>query len=302
MLRVFWVAPGADDAELRRLQASWAQRCRRLARRVAHLAAAPPFAEAGETAARLMLSSLFRRDPAYRRFFRLARDMNLGLPPCSATSLQMPLARTFDLYELWMLSSAWCAPASKPGGRKACSVTDLFITDAAGGVTLRRDAVTVPVGKGLEDLLSEAVPGILARRRTGRAPIAGPWSLTSSSSGDKATGESEPARLIVLDAKYRTDDGLGDALTSIHTYTGRAGPGGRSRPYRGHRQRRLSADASALPRPWKLLIGTRQCRGGCSIPISRRSFRFGALTLRPGMNLADIAAALQSVVVDATAS
>ena len=48
-----------------------------------------------------MLSALFRRDPAYRRFYRLWQDMNLGLAAVFGDFLQMPLARTYDLYELW---------------------------------------------------------------------------------------------------------------------------------------------------------------------------------------------------------
>jgi hypothetical protein len=36
-------------------------------------------------------------------------------------------------------------------------------------------------------------------------------------------------------------------------------------------------------------------------PEYRRSFRFGAVTLRPGMTTADVTAALRSIVADATA-
>ena len=37
-------------------------------------------------------------------------------------------------------------------------------------------------------------------------------------------------------------------------------------------------------------------------PEYRRSFRFGAVTLRPGMSVSAIAAALRTVVADATAA
>lgn len=289
---------GADDAELRRLQASWAQRCRRLARRVAHLAAAPPFAEAGETAARLMLSSLFRRDPAYRRFFRLARDMNLGIAAVFGDFLQMPLARTFDLYELWCFLRLVRAGV-ETWGPEGLSVTDLFITDAAGGVTLRRDAVTVPVGKGWKICFQKQY-----REFWLEADGQGSYSRTMVPDivvvGDKATGESEPARLIVLDAKYRTDDGLGDALTSIHTYRDALVREAEA----GHTVGIVNAVYLLTPALPALETAYRDTPmpGRLFHPDYRRSFRFGALTLRPGMNLADIAAALQSVVVDATAS
>ena len=67
----------------------------------AGMAGEAPFAEAGEAPPRLMLSALFRNDPVYRRFFRLWQDMNLGIAAVFGDFLNMPLARTFELYELW---------------------------------------------------------------------------------------------------------------------------------------------------------------------------------------------------------
>src|SRR5579863_671373 len=89
------------DTELRRSQDVWTARCRQLARRIGALAQLPPFAEAGDAPPRLTLSSIFRHDPAYRRFWRLYRDMNLGIAAVFGEFLGLPLARTFDLYELW---------------------------------------------------------------------------------------------------------------------------------------------------------------------------------------------------------
>ena len=72
-------AGNEDDADVRRSRTAWAARCRRLAHRVGRLLELPPFAEAGDAQPRLLLSQLFRNDPAYRRFFRLWQDMNLGI-------------------------------------------------------------------------------------------------------------------------------------------------------------------------------------------------------------------------------
>jgi hypothetical protein len=135
----------AEDAELRRNQAIWAARCRRLARRIGRLAELPPFAEASEAPPRLMLSSIFRHDPAYRRFFRLYQDMNLGIAAVFGDFLGMPLARTFELYELWCFLRLVRAGAEE-FGPDGLEVGDLFIADATGGVTLAAGAVTVPVG------------------------------------------------------------------------------------------------------------------------------------------------------------
>jgi hypothetical protein len=56
--------------------------------------------EASDAAPWLMLSAVFRNDPAYRRFFRLWQEMNLGLAAIFGNFLNMPLARTFELYKL----------------------------------------------------------------------------------------------------------------------------------------------------------------------------------------------------------
>ena len=96
------VRPGpADDPEMRRSRAGWAARCRRLARRIGRISELAPFGEASEAPPRLILSSIFRHDASYRRFFRLYQDINLGIAAVFGDFLGMPLARTFELYELW---------------------------------------------------------------------------------------------------------------------------------------------------------------------------------------------------------
>jgi hypothetical protein len=68
---------------------------------VGQLATASPFAEAGDAPPHLVLSALFRNDPAYRRFYHIWQDMNLGIAAVFGDFLSLPLARTFELYELW---------------------------------------------------------------------------------------------------------------------------------------------------------------------------------------------------------
>ena len=140
-------ASASADADTRRIGTAWAARCRRLARRLDQLGELPPFAEAGEAPPRLMLSSVFRNDPSYRRFFRLWQDMNLGIAAVFGDFLGMPLARTFDLYELWCFLRLVRA-ATEEYGSEGLNVGDLFINNAAGGVTVTASAVTVPVGSG----------------------------------------------------------------------------------------------------------------------------------------------------------
>lgn len=286
-------ASAPDDTELKGLQAAWAARCRKLARRVGQLADLPPFAEAGEGNAHLTLSSLFRRDPAYRRFFRIYQDINLGIAAVFGDFLQMPLARTFELYELWCFLRLVRAGA-EAYGPAGLAVSDLFITEAAGGVTIRTEAVTVPVGGGWKLCFQKQYREFWkeADGRGSYSRVMIPDIVIACEAGQGA-----PARLIVLDAKYRIEDGLPDALNSIHTYkdalvreavTGKIGG---------------FVDAAYLLAPQ--LPGTESGYRDTPMPARlfhpeyRRSFRFGAVTLRPGMSVADIATALKSVVADA---
>ncbi|MGI4811756.1 MAG: DUF2357 domain-containing protein, partial [Janthinobacterium lividum] len=135
------------DRDIRNDLSGWAQRSRQLSRQVNRLAMAAPFVEAGEAQPRLVLSSLFRNNPSYRRFYRLWQDMNLGLAAVFGGFLNMPLARTFELYELWCFLRLVRAGA-EAFGPEGISVADLFISDAAGGLTLASGAVTVQVGNG----------------------------------------------------------------------------------------------------------------------------------------------------------
>ena len=203
------------DGEQQRLAASWIARCNRLARRVSAIAAASPFAEAAEAPARLTLSALFRNDPNYRRFYRLWQDMNLGIAAIFGDFLNLPLARTFELYELWCFLRLVRA-AVDTFGPAGVSIGDLFITDAAGGVTLAAGAVTVTVGSGWKLCFQRQYREFwTAPDREGSfSRIMAPDIVAARPPA--SAGES--GRVIVLDAKYRIGDGLSDALSSIHTY------------------------------------------------------------------------------------
>lgn len=289
-------AGASDDTELRGLQAAWSARCRRLARRVGQLAELPPFAEAGETPALLMPSSLFRRDPAYRRFFRLYQDINLGIAAVFGDFLQMPLARTFELYELWCFLRLVRA-GTEAYGPAGLVIADLFITDAAGGVTLRTEAVTVPVGGGWK-LCFQKQYREFWKEADGRGSYSRVMVPDIVVARDRAGEGAEPSRLIVLDAKYRIDEGLPDALNSIHTYRDalirEADHGGI--------EGIVNAAYLLAPQFPGMEPGYRDTPmpGRLFHPEYRRSFRFGAVTLRPGMSVTDIATALKDVVTDAT--
>jgi len=93
---------------------------------------------------------------------------------------------------------------------------------------------------------------------------------------ERANGE-EPARLIVLDAKYWIEDGLNEALNSIHTY--------RDALVRevdsGNVEKIVMAAYLLTPYIPELKAGYRDAPmpGWLFHPEYRRSFRFGAVTL-----------------------
>ena len=91
-----------------------------LGRRLSRMASQSPFSEAGDAQPQLLLSALFRNDPDYCRFFRLWQDMNLGIGSVFGDFLNMPLARTFELYELWCFMRLIRAAAEEYGTEGLC--------------------------------------------------------------------------------------------------------------------------------------------------------------------------------------
>lgn len=282
------------DSETRRERSGWAGRCARLARRLARMAAEPPFAEAGDARPVLMLSALFRNDPAYRRFFRLWQDMNLGIAAVFGSFLNMPLARTFDLYELWCFLRLVRA-AVEEFGPEGIEAGDLFITDAAGGLTVAAGAVTVAVGNGWKLCFQK-------QYREFWIEPGGRGSFSRYMTPDVVAMQDPPAdagRLIILDAKYRIEEGLNAALNSIHTY----------RDALVHEVEGGAVEgivtAAYLLTPHVPVIGAgyrdTPMPGRLFHPEYRSSFKFGAVTMRPGMTMAQLGEALRTITADAMA-
>ena len=283
------------DPDLRRNASMWSWRCRGLARRVGRLATAEPFVEAGDARPQLTLSAVFRRDPAYRRFYRLWQDMNRGIAAVFGDFLNLPLARTYELYELWCFLRLVRAAADAFGG-KNLELHDLFIKDERGGLTLATGTATLSVGSGWKLCFQKQY-----REFWVEADGQGSYSRTMTPDIVAIRGagpEGEHAKnLIVLDAKYRIEDGLNDALNSIHTYrdalvreadTGKIEGIVRAAYLLAPYLPELSEGYRSTPLPGRLFH-----------PDYRSEFQFGAVTLRPGMDLAGVIRALKTVIADA---
>lgn len=285
----------ADDLEIRTVTGSWAQRARRIARGFNDATSTGFMAEVGDGPAMLQMSSLFRNDPVYHRFYRLWQDMNLGLAALFGDFLQMPLARTYELYELWCFLRLLRAAVQEYSPAEA-ELGNLFVADAAGGVTIAAGSVIVPVG----------TDKMFCFQRQYREYWVEPESEGSFSRtmvpdivfAEKKAGSSR-RRVIVLDAKYRINDGLNEALNSIHTYRDALVQEVQSGQVEG------IVTAAYLLTPHVPVLGTdfqkTAMPGRLFHPEYREQFRFGALTLRPGMSADELQASLRTLVEDAAA-
>ncbi|UIF85732.1 DUF2357 domain-containing protein [Cupriavidus sp. UYPR2.512] len=289
-------AGGTNDAEVVSTAGSWAVRARRIARLLNDAASAGFMTEVGEGPALLRMSSLFRNDPVYQRFYRLWQDMNLGLAALFGDFLQMPLARTYELYELWCFLRLLRAAVEEYGASDV-DLSNLFLSETGGGVTIAAGAITVPIGgdrvlcfqrQYREYWVEDSREGSFSRTMVPDVVLAG-----SDLGGPER-------RVIVLDAKYRINDGLNDALNSIHTYRDALVQEVTSGRTEGivtaaylltpHVPAGLQADFKATPVPGRLFH-----------PEYREKFHFGAVTLRPGMSGEELRSCLRTIVADAGA-
>jgi len=103
-------------------------------------------------------------------------------------------------------------------------------------------------------------------------------------------------RLIVLDAKYRIDEGLNEALNSIHAYRDALVWEAKTDAIEGivSAAYLLAPTLSALTSSYR----DTELPGRLFHPEYRKSFRFGAVSLRPGMSIEDVRAALWLVISD----
>ena len=219
--------------------------------------------------------------------------MNLGLAALFSDFLQMPLARTYELYELWCFLRLLRA-AVQEYGPTGVDLSNLFVTDAAGGMTISAGAVIVPVGpdKTLcfqrqyrEYWIEHSGEGSISRMMVPDVVLAG-----------SGFGSSK-RQVIVLDAKYRINEGLNDALNSIHTYRDALVQEAESGKVEG------IVTAAYLLTPHTPILGsdfkTTPVPGRLFHPLYRDKFRFGAITLRPGMDSNDLRNCLKAIVKDA---
>lgn len=133
--------------------------------------------------------------------------MVLGVSPVFGDFLDLPLARTHDLYELWTLLRVVRAAAEMEGGD--VDVSRLFrITSRS--VEVAREQVEATVGRFT----------IAFQRSFGEfwRNVSGIGSTSRLMVPDIVVSMAGTQRVVALDAKYRVGKDIADAMTSAHTY------------------------------------------------------------------------------------
>lgn len=285
-----------EDSEVNKYKIYWSKRCRQMSNRLNHLLRLPLFLEVPDQTMPIELTPIFRNVDAYRKFFNLNREMNLGISNIVGDFLQIPIARTFELYELWCFFRIIRAFSTTSGIEDFLNTESLMNYDRdTGSLYINPKAAIIPIGANL----------VISFQRTykeywfesdGRGSFSRPMRPDLSiqvNDGDKKV----KGKLIILDAKYRINDQLNSAISSIHMYRDAL-----VEPDEETNVRHIVCGAYLLTphspglsnQPWQDI----RLPGRLFHPEYRGNFKFGAITLRPGMSLQDVKSVIDTILDD----
>lgn len=280
------------DKENTKQERVWAKRCDVMSRRLGNLLSHPFFSEVGDHSQPVVMTSIYRNVPTYRRFFHLHRDIESGISNILGDYLDLPLARTFDLYELWTFLRLIRA-AIQLYGLKIAPQSLFRLSDKPGSINLTPENVVVDLNNGFGLVFKKQfreywlqADGVGSYSRTMEPDI----SVVQTKTGEVSS------KLIVLDAKYRIDSGLNDAISSIHTYRDAIVDGADGNPS-------AVVVGAYLLSPHKPFWGgawmNTKMPGRLFHPRYRDQFKFGAVSLYPGMPMGDVCLCLETMIDDA---
>lgn len=297
------VPQGQEDQQAMRIRRSWVIRCRQMSKRLRDLVQLPVFRDVAGGRQPLTLTAVFRWAGPYRKFFQLSRDFRLGLAKITGEFLNMPIARTFDLYELWVFLRLARAGVALFGA-KAIDASSLFRESHRDG---RIELAASSVGIKLSPNVVLAFQRSYQEYWLVKPPAAAPGSFSRTMTPDvtlETTAAGKPGiDVVVLDAKYRMDQQLSDAVVTLHTYRDaivqEMSPG--KPPESVVRGAYLvtpqipRAEIANSTKEWQ----SYRVPGLLFHPVYRSTFRFGAVSLRPGMTDAEVVEVLKRVLLDA---
>jgi hypothetical protein len=281
------------DPNTQKQEIHWARRCKAMQRMLGNLLNLPLFNEVSDHIQPVSMSPIYRNVPLYNNFYKLNRDIEAGISNILGDFLALPLSRTFELYELWAYLRILRAAIELFGIDLAPA--DLFkYNPDNGSVRIQPENVTVKIGGGF---------GLSFQRRYREywyaSDSTGSFSrpMIPDISIRKEKSETHGARIIVLDAKYRIESGLNEAISSIHMYRDALvhgdSEGGISGVVVGAYL--LSPHKPVFEKSWK----KSSMPGRLFHPVYRGNFRFGAVTLYPGMPSETIHNSLITILEDA---
>jgi predicted component of viral defense system (DUF524 family) len=269
-----------------------ARQCSQLAMRLESILNGDPWRDVSDTFVAVTASAVFRRHPDYNRFYQIYADMNRGIGQVTGDFLHLPLARTFDLYELWVFVRV---------------VKAFAVVLGYDGTDLQRifDSRSLSTG----DIRLAEKPSVrlsqhlsLCFKREFREywrSVDGCGSFSRTMIPDisvvRTTSSKETDGVVVLDAKYRVEAGLNEALASLHMYRDAIVIDGD-----GRRRGAVLGAYLVTPHVGTCEEGWRETNMPNRLfhPAYRSEFRLGAVTLRPAVSDDEVARLLKTVLAE----
>lgn len=283
-----WLGNAADllaNSSPESRKAGAAARLRAASRTLGGLLELPVFDGVGGAPPRPDATPIFRHEPRYREFLRLYEEMALGVAPVFGDFLDLPIARTHDLYELWAFLRLVRAAAEMEGGE--VDVTRLFRV-TPNSIEMPKEHLEVAVGRFR--IAFQKPFGEFWRNGMGVG------SVSRTMVPDIVVAVEGQERTVALDAKYRVGDAISDAMTSAHTYRDAivVSDGGGVRPL-------LAGSFLLTPHATKVVGDWRDAGVPERFfhPAYKAEFGLGAFTMAPGGGVAEARAVLEGAMTAA---
>ena len=235
-------------------------------------------------------SHLFRRVPAYRSFHETYRAFMAGIGNIGGDAMDIPVSRTYDLYEVWSFLRILRAASGLLGAEGWKETLDARMSQGCLTLTL----VAKPFRFGPYRLTFQPRYGEIWKIP---APAVGSYSRPMNPDiaiEVEALGEWIPR--VILDAKYRVDQALDSAIASTHMYKDALvteGIGGAmEHPIQSAFLLTPNRDVKDMGAEWREADAP-------DVFFQKgyhREYRFGAISMRPGMGINQVQELLASVL------
>lgn len=269
----------------------WRRKVASMRHRLEDLSRLPLFDGITPTLGPISDSHLFRAVGPYRTAYRCFRSFLAGISDVVGDFLKLPLRKTYDLYELWCFLRL--ARAAAVDADPTSSSWRNAFKEVSGKAGLVREISGRPLDFGGFRLIYQP---LYREVWAERGPRVGSFSRVMQP--DIAIAGSLDAPIIVLDAKYRIENGLNDAIASIHTYRDALVERVGESPAL---EVRRAVRAAFVLTPQVLGDGANDWQRSSTPAVFfrqgyRDTFRFGAITVRPGMTIPAAKSLLEELV------